>query len=168
MVEAFETCLQRCTGTDGLVKRGSYWLFLAKECEIVQYPSAPNKFRLVYRNPLKAERQLSIVRGMNVVPIMRPRVGLQDLPYVTVLWIMTLHNRANDFHTSRYHDMVQSSYIFLKSWYGDVAVIMARDAIDMSVWRDRLNMCWPEARPVKADDHMLRVNISNMTSPKRE
>ncbi|KAK6513711.1 hypothetical protein TWF506_008150 [Arthrobotrys conoides] len=154
MVEVFDTFLQECSGTDGLVKRSSYWLFLAKECEIVNYPSGQNKYRLEYVDPLEAERQLNIVRGVKVASIARPspRLGLQDLPYQTILWIMTLHNRANDVHTSRYNEMIQSSYIFLKSWYGDSAAVMARDCIDMSVWRDRINMCWPEARPVNEGD----------------
>ncbi|KAF3308369.1 hypothetical protein TWF173_001288 [Orbilia oligospora] len=152
MVEVFDTFLQIYSGTKGLVKRRSYWLFLAKECEIANYPSGQNKSRLKCVYPLEAERRLNIVRGVEVALIARPRIGLQDLPYQTILWIMTLHNRTNDFHTSGYNEMVQSSYIFLKTWYGSSAAVMARDTMDMSAWRDRINMCWPEARPVNEGD----------------
>ncbi|KAK6339839.1 hypothetical protein TWF718_009229 [Orbilia javanica] len=151
MVEAFDTFLQRCFGTDELVKRSSYWLFLGNECKIVSYHSGQNKLRLEYADPLEAERQLNIVRGANLLPIARPRIGLQDVPYSIILWVITLHNRAND-DTSRHYDIIQSSYIFLKAWYGRSAILMARDTMDMSVWRDRTNMCWPEAGTVEGDE----------------
>ncbi|KAK6523495.1 hypothetical protein TWF281_001476 [Arthrobotrys megalospora] len=152
MVEVFDTFLERRSAKEGLVKRSSHWLFLANECKIVNYPSGQEKQRLEYTDPLEAERRLSIVRGVDVVPIVRPRVGLQDLPYLRIMWIVTLHNRASDFYSSMFHNIVQSSYIFLKAWYGDTAIVMTRDAIDLSTYRDRINMCWPEARPVMEGD----------------
>ncbi|KAK6337951.1 hypothetical protein TWF696_001424 [Orbilia brochopaga] len=125
--------------------RSSHWLHLATECKVVETPQDPIPQRLrPTAGQAALDAALRIIRGVAVLPVANGRVGLQDLPLKLVLWIMTLHNRADETKLGHVY-ISMAAYLFVKAWYGDVAGMMVRGVLDRTDFAEK-DERWPHAR----------------------
>ncbi|EPS41895.1 hypothetical protein H072_4119 [Dactylellina haptotyla CBS 200.50] len=121
LVEAFDKVYQkRHNSNDGYVRKQSYWILLATECEIVRDAgpgSAVEPKRLRPRDAVANNRALNMIRGYSITPLPEmPRIGITDLPY-NVMHCVVEYLRDGQSRDPHFWAM-QASYCFPKSWQG--------------------------------------------------
>ncbi|KAK6531934.1 hypothetical protein TWF694_003098 [Orbilia ellipsospora] len=137
------------TSVESSIRRRSFYLYLATECDLVSMSSGPDPQRLQPVDVVDMERSLSIVRGLDVRLPVRPRIGVQDLPYNVIRQIL---EHCNALENSGYRLIVlQTSYMFVKAWFKTEARNRTREYLDESTWGDATK-CWPQVRKLRDTD----------------